>query len=502
MNRRMSHKILFWIDDTLIHFGIANSLQNKLNCELYSIIDVTDKKKHFFEKQNFVKFKKIWFHHDAITDFTKTPSIEYLKNFEKEYEIDLWKLLYNDRVFYNFNELHTFTENQVLSIVEQQIRFFEKVLNEVKPDFISIHPVLRHSHLFYLMCKSRKIRPLLLSATRLYGRSIITSGDDDLGFSQASKIASKHASDFSLDEFLNQSMQKQVSKEASSWLQPNKEYFLAGLKFLRSKNTNHKTHYTYFGRTKFKVLTNYLSDLLRVRYRKNWIDKNLEYSIKPNVPFIYFPLHLDEEMSLLIQAPFYTNQLEIIKNIVKSLPVGYCLYVKEHPLMYARSWRKISFYEEIMNLPNVKLFHPSINADKLLRDCALVITISGTVSLDAGFFEKPAITLTTRNDIPNLSYIHQLRNVEELPSMIKKLINTKIDNNDFFSYIEYLKQNSFNLDFPALVDDYANQFFYSQFLTDVYISLEDMKKFQDKIKEKNDLIADKFIEKIYAKTNL
>ena len=45
----MEHKILFWIDDSLIHFGIANSLQNKLNCELYSIIDVTDKKKHFFE---------------------------------------------------------------------------------------------------------------------------------------------------------------------------------------------------------------------------------------------------------------------------------------------------------------------------------------------------------------------------------------------------------------------------------------------------------------------
>ena len=91
----------------------------------------------------------------------------------------------------------------------------------------------------------------------------------------------------------------------------------AALKYIFSSENNSKTHYTYFGRTKFKVLTNYLSDLLRVRYRKNWIDKNLEYSIKPNVPFIYFPLHLDEEMSLLIQAPFYTNQLEIIKNIEK-----------------------------------------------------------------------------------------------------------------------------------------------------------------------------------------
>ena len=45
----MSHKILFWIDDSLIHFGIANSLQNKLNCELYSIICVANKKENFFK---------------------------------------------------------------------------------------------------------------------------------------------------------------------------------------------------------------------------------------------------------------------------------------------------------------------------------------------------------------------------------------------------------------------------------------------------------------------
>jgi len=495
----MSHKILFWIDDTIVHFGIANSLHKKLDCELYSIISVTDKKKQFFEKQNLVKFKKIWFHHDAITDFTKTPSIEYLQNFEKKYGIDIWKLIHNDRIFYNFNEFHAFTKNQVLGIVEQEIRFFEKVLDEIKPDFISVHPVLRPSYLFYLMCKSRNIQPILFSSSRIYGKSIITSGDDNMGFSRESKISSKNTN-HSVDEFLNQSMQKQVTRESSVWLQPNKEYFLAGIKFLTSKNTNHKTHYTYFGRTKFKVIINYFSDLLKVRYRKNWIDKNLQYDINSDIPFIYFPLHLEQEMSLLIQAPFYTNQLEIIKNVAKSLPVGYELYVKEHPLMHARSWRKISFYEEIMNIPNVKLFHPSINSDKFLRDCVLVITISGTAGLDAGYFEKPAIMLTSRNDIPNLSHIYQLRNFEELPAMIKKLVNTKIDNNEFFSYMEFLKQNSFDINLFDLVKDYSDEFFYSAFLTDVDIPLEAMARFQNKIKAKNDLIADKFIEKIHVRT--
>ena len=104
----MTKKILFWIDDSLIHFGIANSLQENPNCELYSIISVANKKENFFKKQNLVKFKKIWFHNDVSTDQSKSYSIDYLQKFEKEYKIDLWKLVYNDRTFFNFNEFYKF----------------------------------------------------------------------------------------------------------------------------------------------------------------------------------------------------------------------------------------------------------------------------------------------------------------------------------------------------------------------------------------------------------
>ena len=54
----------------------------------------------------------------------------------------------------------------------------------------------------------------------------------------------------------------------------------------------------------------------------------------------------------MIDAPFYTNQIEIIRSVVKSLPVGYSLYVKENPGQVSREWRDINEYKEIMNIPN------------------------------------------------------------------------------------------------------------------------------------------------------
>ena len=92
----------------LFHLVAILDLQENLNCELYSIISVANKKENFFKKQNLVKFKKIWFHNDISTDQSKSYSIDYLQKFEKEYKIDLWKLVYNDRTFFNFNEFYKF----------------------------------------------------------------------------------------------------------------------------------------------------------------------------------------------------------------------------------------------------------------------------------------------------------------------------------------------------------------------------------------------------------
>ena len=82
------------------------------------------------------------------------------------------------------------------------------------------------------------------------------------------------------------------------------------------------------------------------------------------------------ERPLLIEAPFYTNQIEIIRHIVKSLPAGMKLFVKESPAGNTRSWRTIDDYKQILNIPNVTLIHPSVPAKNLFENNILFIGIT------------------------------------------------------------------------------------------------------------------------------
>ena len=94
----MKDKLLFYLDADFTHFALAYFLQQKYDCEIYAIIDITNKPKEFFLKQKLVNFKKIWFVHDDIKNNSKvsdeilqplyddlnTPG--YIANLHKLYE--------------------------------------------------------------------------------------------------------------------------------------------------------------------------------------------------------------------------------------------------------------------------------------------------------------------------------------------------------------------------------------------------------------------------------
>ena len=138
-----------------------------------------------------------------------------------------------------------------------------------------------------------------------------------------------------------------------------------------------------------KALTNYFVGVLKKNFRSNYMDKNLLHVIDDSTPFVYFPLQIMPERTLLISSPFNTNQIEIIKHISKSLPIGYRLCVKEHPsLMVTREWRKTSFYNEILSIPNVQFLHHSIKTEDVMKKCSLVITINGTAGSGSSNTQK------------------------------------------------------------------------------------------------------------------
>jgi len=196
-------------------------------------------------------------------------------------------------------------------------------------------------------------------------------------------------------------------------------------------------------------------------------------------------------------APFYTDQIAVITNIAKSLPIGYKLLVKEHPVMETQGWRPISFYKQIMDLPNVQLIHPSVSSEEIIKKSSLVITIRGTTSLEATFFGKPSIVLKPDigyNTIPSITI---LENIERLPDAINNTLNKNVDPSELNNYIDFLEKNSFEFPNEKYYYEVANRFkFNVGYLKEIEIKEKDMKEFLNALNSTFEILSQKYLEKI------
>lgn len=477
-------KVIFWIDANLSTFCIAKKIKDDIECEMHGIFNVTNKPKKFIQNQKLIDWKSVNFYHDNVSDLNTKPDLEYLRQKEQEYNLNFMTLLLNDRSLYNFNDFYHFTTNQILRLLELEIKYFEKILNKIKPDFLIMNPVfLRPAYLFYLICKIRKINILIPVATRLHGRAMILDDWDDIGFkNDNSELDQKNLELEKIHKKFD--LKEEVLDTSERFLQSKSLAVNAFLSYIFSKNENIKTHYTYYGRTKLKVLKNYFFDIIRTKIRKNFIDKNLKLKLEENSNLIYLPLHIEQEHVILIHAPFYTNQLEFIRHVAKSLPVGYKLVIKEHPMMYTRSWRRISNYKDILDLPNIIFMHPSSDSTEILKKCDLTISIKGSVSFESGYYNKPSIIFGKTN-WSMLPHIFTVDSLNDLPSKIKSALNFKVTQETFLRYIQYIEKNSFEFETEKLAQDFSDFFNFGGYLIDVDISEERMmefyKKFHDQI---------------------
>jgi len=285
------------------------------------------------------------------------------------------------------------------------------------------------------------------------------------------------------------------------------EYFLPFLKrisaviefLFNSNNKNTKTHFTYFGRSKSAVLLNAIKQLLQKQSRSSFLNKNIPTSIDHSEKFVYFPLGVDEEHSLLIthyQIPaYYTNQIETIRHVAKSIPINYKLYVKEHPTNVTRNWRSVSDYKEIMNIPNVRLLHPSVSQDELFQNCSLVISAKGSSCLEATFYGKPSIVFE-KVYYSTLPSVHHVETLSKLPETIRSSLQETVNLQDVERFLTIFKKNSFDFDLQTYYLKEANEFFYNGHLVDVKITEPQMKSFIEENAQMFSVLVDEYIKKL------
>lgn len=137
------------------------------------------------------------------------------------------------------------------------------------------------------------------------------------------------------------------------------------------------------------------------------------------VKYAYYPLHVQPELSIDVLAPYYTDQLNLIKSIAISLPCDTVLLVKEHPNFIGQ--KPLSFFSALTKVPNVCLVHHKTDSFKLTRSAEVVFTVSGTVAFEAALQDVPAIIFC---DIyfDKLSCVFRCIAIEKLPELIDKAL--------------------------------------------------------------------------------
>ena len=282
---------------------------------------------------------------------------------------------------------------------------------------------------------------------------------------------------------------KYIGKYIKEHGKSKKKFATAALEYVfKNENENIKTHYNYFGRTKFRVASFMIKSILKKRLRENFINKKLSKQIPNNMKYAYFPLGVDMERNLLISAPFFTNQIEIIRHIAKSLPPDMTLVVKETPAQISREWRPISYYKEIQNIPNVNLIHPNFPSEEIIKDTELVFTVNGSSGIEALFFEKPSIIFsdTIYSYLPS---VFRINAPEDLPNVIRKALKTKVTLEEIKNYIYNLEKNSFEFNWLGFNAKLKNKFYFEGGLVDVDIPIKSMEDFIKESKEDLEKLA-------------
>ncbi len=109
-----------------------------------------------------------------------------------------------------------------------------------------------------------------------------------------------------------------------------------------------------------------------------------------NRDYIYFPLHLQPEMSTDAMGGIYADQLRALEELCAAVPEGMVVCVKENPKQ-GIYMREPSFFDRLEAIPNVVYLPVSVPSFELTRHAAAVATITGSAGWEALISGKPAI---------------------------------------------------------------------------------------------------------------
>ena len=407
-----------------------------------------------------IEFLKGW--EIASTDGEKVDT-DYLKAIESEFgEPFLWNALVMDRRVYNgvltkFKQDYKprFTHEQMLVILQKGFKAVLDFIERIRPDIIigGFTPVTLTEYIFYRCAKARGIKYINLNPTKILNR-VTFSEEIYREFPHIRKDYEKYSNLTKEDGFSAKARDYIKTKDrkyegviVSCPKFPYRNFFVGVLK-------------CPFVTAKYYIKKAYLDNDIK-GYHRGYYYKNIHNPLKdrflrmslPYFPaeklnkleYAYYPLHVEPEIALSLFGREYLNQIELIRNIAKSLPLTWKLVVKDHPAGVGR--RNIGYYKKLLEIPNVILVSHYVDSTAVIKNTKMVFTVSGFSGFEAILEKKPVITFgKTFYDVLPESFVRHVWSLKDLPDTVSELLdNYRYSEKDVIYLIAAIIKNSIPL---------------------------------------------------------
>lgn len=353
---------------------------------------------------------------DALREFgSREPDMRYLQECERKYgDPNLYAMVAGCRFVSDFEHV------RALRVLETGFRLVERLYDEYNPGaVISDGVACTLSYIQYAVARARGIPFLTIAPARVNGRFYIVRNHRDR-YERVDELYADYKA-HGLTEGDRAIAERFIDEFRSAATKP--DYFVKlattpgfDLESLRTLVRLVHRRYAldpdnYLLASPFEALWGRLVRVVKARA----LDRPHFEQDVPREKFVFFPLHFQPELTTLILAPYAVNQIAVIENLAKTLPVDHVLVVKEHKASLGR--RPFGYYAAIRRLPNVRLVSPYLDSHTLIQRSSAVCVISSTVGWEALLYEKPVITL---GDVCYNSFdlVRRVRAWEDVPRAI------------------------------------------------------------------------------------
>gem|GEM_PF-6562576 len=170
--------------------------------------------------------------------------------------------------------------------------------------------------------------------------------------------------------------------------------------------------------------------LSRLPFKKN--SKNTQQNNKTRKNYIFVALQVPNDVQIISNCKQFSSIDDMFASVIQSLPEGYELIVREHPMNKGR-YNK-SLYELINSNENVYIDNET-TIGTLIDESALVVVINSTVGLEAAVRGATVLTL---GDIYYSQIVNCLVSRNSLKDDISSALRNKAAPENVKLYVAYL----------------------------------------------------------------